>query len=448
MNKRKIFIAVQSEEEARRLMDVLTSAGFDAVYQKIHSLEEFSQDNESSTCDFIIIDSSLTRQKLQAQKKKSDEELSRIQQLESLGILVGGIAHDFNNVFTGILGNISLAKLYSKNAKNVLDKLNDAEKAVVKGRELSGQILTFAKGGDPVKETSSLSDIIREACTNALRGSNVLHIFSIPDDLWLADVDRAQIRQAVQNVVINGAQAMPDGGMIDISAENEIVTGKSFMDLQEGKYLKISIKDHGLGIHAEHFSKIFDPYFTTKKKGMGLGLPLTQSIIRKHGGQIIVDSEEGTGTTVIIYLPASPLKKIPVPDIGQIAAKTRGKILLMDDDIVIRKVGAEILRYLGYEVETARDGTDAIERFQKAIKFNSPFDLLILDLTVPGGMGAKETIRRIRELDPFAKAIVSSGYTNDPIMSNYEQFGFTDFVPKPYEIEQLSAAVKKIFSEK
>ncbi len=379
--------------------------------------------------------------------KKIEDELLKIEKLESVGILAGGIAHDFNNILTTILGNISLAKMTTNSENSLYEILIDAEKACLHAKDLTKQLLTFSKGGAPIKQITSIVGLLKDSAGFALRGSNVRCEFSIPGDLWPVEIDKGQISQVIHNLIINANQAMPHGGTIYINAENVDVRGDkghSTLPIPNGAYIKIAIKDEGIGIPEEHLQKIFDPYFTTKQKGSGLGLTTTYSIIKNHDGYINVESEAGVGTTFHFYLPASKEKiavkqrKIDKPIRGE------GRILLMEDEDTIQKSVTKLLRHLGYEIETAKDGEEAIELYKKAEKSAKPFDLVMMDLTIRGGMGGEETIKKLLEINPDVKAIVSSGYSNDPIMADFKQYGFSGVITKPYEIENLSELLYKV----
>jgi PAS domain S-box-containing protein len=378
------------------------------------------------------------------ERKRIEEELLKTQKLESLGVLAGGIAHDFNNILTAILGNVSLARMYVKQEDKMIERLAESEKASLRAKDLTQQLLTFARGGAPIKETASIVELIKDSVSFVLSGSNVKCEFSIPNDLWMVEIDEGQMSQVINNLIINAQQAMPEGGIIDVSAENMTVGSEHGLPLKGGRYVKIAIKDHGIGIPKEHLQKIFDPYFTTKQKGSGLGLATSYSIVRKHDGHITVDSELGAGTTFTIYLPASE-KEIPTSkDKEEESLLGKGRILVMDDEEVVRGVACEMLRRIGYEVEFARDGTEAIELYKRARESGQPFDAVILDLTVPGGIGGKEAIKRLLEIDPRVKAIVSSGYSNDPVMAKFREYGFRGVIAKPYKIEELSGVLRRI----
>jgi PAS domain S-box-containing protein len=375
------------------------------------------------------------------ERKKIEENLRRAHKLESLGILAGGIAHDFNNLLQSIIGNISLAKMYVNKEDRVYSKLTETEKAASRATALTLQLLTFSKGGAPIKTTTHIAGIIKNSASFSLQGSNVSCKYFFADDLWLVDVDDGQISQVIQNLVLNANHAMPDGGVITIRAENYRVEPGSLPLLDEGRYIKISIEDQGTGILQEHLPRVFDPYYSTKQTGSGLGLAVAYSIIKNHSGLLTVESVAGHGATFHILLPAS--------DADQTTASTheeksiyagKGRVLVMDDENRVLEVAVEMLGILGYEVTTTRDGRKALQLYTTAMA-SKPYDFVILDLTVPGGMGGEDTIRKLLELDPDVRALVSSGYANDPIMAEYSRYGFCGVIPKPYTIENLSRAL-------
>jgi PAS domain S-box-containing protein len=380
-----------------------------------------------------------------SERKKLEEEMARTDKLESIGILAGGIAHDFNNLLTAIFGNITLAKMYANRQSEVYKRLEESEKAAQRARDLTYQLLTFSKGGAPVKKTISLQELVKESANFVLRGSNVKCEFSFPADLWHVEADEGQMSQVFNNLIINAAHAMSDGGTLQVHCANVIVDQRD-LPLAKGKYSLISVMDHGTGIPREHLSKIFVPYFTTKKKGSGLGLSTSYSIVRSHGGHITVESDLGIGTTFNIYLPASEEGK-PLPGAEEERFVTgKGRILVMDDEEAVREVARGMLETLGYSVTLAKDGTEAIEIYHVAMASGVPFDSVLMDLTIPGGMGGQEAIKRLQEIDPNVRAIVCSGYSNDTIMANYKRFGFRAVVPKPYRLKQLSGTISDVLS--
>ncbi|HWR58838.1 MAG TPA: PAS domain S-box protein, partial [Thermodesulfovibrionales bacterium] len=378
--------------------------------------------------------------------KKVEAELLKSQKLESISVLAGGIAHDFNNILTAILGNINFAKMSLKADDLLFERLSEAERACASASKLTHQLLTFSKGGEPIKKTLSLVNLIRDSAGLALRGSNVKCEFDLPVDLWPVEADEGQIGQAINNLVINAVQSMPEGGVINVIAKNSLVSAKTELPLEEGKYVDIAVKDHGIGIPKEHLQRIFDPYFTTKQKGSGLGLAIAYSIIKNHNGHITVKSNLGTGTTFHIYLPASPKPLVEKKLREERIVSGKGRILVMDDEDMVRSVICEILGHIGYEVGPARDGLEAIELYKKSRELGVLFDAVILDLTVPGGMGGKETIRKLLEIDPKVKAIASSGYSNDPVMANFREYGFASVIPKPYRIAEISKVLAEVLA--
>ena len=382
------------------------------------------------------------------EKRRMEQELSRIEKLESIGTLAGGIAHDFNNVLTVILGNISLAMMYletGRAADKIIERLTEAERASMLAKDLTQQLLTFSRGGAPIKKIAFIAELLKDSVIFALRGSNVRCEFSMPDDLWPAEIDEGQINQVINNLIINADQAMASGGIVKVRAENMTVKAEHGLPVKDGEYVKISIEDRGIGIPEDDLPKIFDPYFTTKQKGSGLGLSTSYSIIKNHDGHITAESQVGVGTTFHIYLPASPEEILVVekkvegkPIMGE------GRILVMDDEKHVRDLAAEMLSSIGYKVTTAIDGTEAIEMYKEAMESGNPFDAVIIDLTIPGGMGGKETIQKLIEVDPQVKAIVSSGYSNDPILANFGEYGFKGVVAKPYKTSELSAVLHRV----
>ena len=382
-----------------------------------------------------------------SERKRLDEERLRTQKLESLGVLAGGIAHDFNNLLTGILGNLSLAKADLPETGPVAERLAETEKATLRAKNLTQQLLTFAKGGAPIKTEASLAELIQDAAGFAVRGTKAVCEYDCAEDLWLAEVDTGQLSQVLQNLVINAVHAMPEGGAIRLAARN-LTVNPGELPLTPGKYVLITIRDHGIGIPPEHLAKIFDPYFTTKQSGSGLGLAVVHSIIANHAGQITVDSELGKGTVFSIYLPSvgkRPLAEKPAEKPARLS-KGQGKILVMDDEELIRNVSTAMLKQLGYEAHAANDGKEVIALYLQAKKDGQPFDLVIMDLTVPGGMGGKEAIAHLRQLDPTIKAVVSSGYANDPIMANFREYGFCGVAPKPFSLQDLSKLLQMILN--
>ena len=379
-------------------------------------------------------------------KRFMEEELQKVQKVESVGILAGGIAHDFNNLLTAILGNISMAKIFSQtDMKKVLERLTDAEKASLRARDLTQQLLTFSKGGAPVKSAASITDIIKDSTSFMLSGSNVRCDLQFPDNLWPVHIDEGQISQVIQNVIKNADQAMPEGGTVIVRAENMTASEHTSLPLRPGNYIHLTVSDEGIGISKKHLLKIFDPYFSTKQDGSGLGLAACYSIVKNHDGLITAESESGTGTTFHIYLPSSETKpEIKVP-LQKKSIHSGEKILIMDDDDDVLSVAVNMLNLMGYKTETAHDGSEAITKYKQAMEEGQPFNGIILDLTIPGGMGGQETVQQLLLIDPEVKAIVSSGYANDPIMAEYTQYGFYGIATKPYDMEHLGQVLRNLF---
>ncbi len=379
-----------------------------------------------------------------SEKLQMETELQKSRTIESIGLLAGGIAHDFNNILTAILANISMAKANIEERKSVIDYMNESERAVFRARDLTQQLLTFSKGGAPLKKLASIVEILKDSISFALAGSNIKSKLLIAEGLRAAEIDEGQISQVLYNLIINAKQAMPDGGIITVTADNIVLDSGNLLNLKPGIYLKISIIDQGEGITPENAGKIFDPYFTTKKVGTGLGLTSSYSIVRKHEGSIDLKSEHGSGSTFTVYLPASDRTFIPPASAKPYIGKNTGRILVMDDEVSIVKVLVNMLTFLGYEVDTAANGEEAVEKYNSAFMQNKKYDIVIMDLTVPGGMGGEKTQKKLMEIDPQVKSIVSSGYSNDPVMAEYSKFGFIGVIFKPYILEDLNTAVSRL----
>ncbi len=372
------------------------------------------------------------------EQQRLERELLRAQKLESLGILAGGIAHDFNNILGGILLKSQLAQRAVKKERDPEKFLGSIQEAVQTATGLTQQLLTFARGGAPMKQIASISDLLREAASFALRGSQIRCDLQVAEGLWCAEIDRGQISQVVHNLVINAAQAMPDGGTIKIDAENADVSSDSPIgELPDGRYIRISVGDQGCGIAADDLSRIFDPYYTTKPTGHGLGLTTTHSIIGKHGGHIEVESAVDEGSTFTLYLPASKANAMITPKPDQEEFEGSGNLLIMDDEQTIREALGELLEEMGYTVSHAADGVEALRLYQDSLGTQSRFDVVIMDLTIPGGMGGREAVRRLLELDPAAKAVVYSGYSKDPVMASYRDYGFRARLSKPFRYQEV-----------
>jgi signal transduction histidine kinase/CheY-like chemotaxis protein len=382
------------------------------------------------------------------EKQKMEQEFRRAERLESLGLLAGGIAHDFNNLLAGVFGYIGLAREYGRENINVKDSLDKAMLVFGQAKALTQQLLTFSKGGSPVRKLASIGDLLRDMSTFVLAGSGVKPEISIPQDLWACEVDIGQLSEVINNLLINAQQAMPNGGTIDIAAENHTVHGHSLLPLANGRYVRISIKDHGVGIPQDQLNRIFDPFYSTKQKGSGLGLTIAYSIIKKHNGHIEIFSEAGAGTEARIYLPASHESILEAAHLPQEGRKYgHGRVLLMDDEVFLLDAISKIITSLGYNVTTASNGLEAVDLYLKARNSDTPFDAVILDLTVPGGMGGKKAMQEMKKADPRVRAIATSGYSEDPVISDPWTSGFKGALLKPYSIEELSSVLEKVISE-
>ncbi len=386
------------------------------------------------------------------ERKKWEEERLRSAKLESLGLLAGGLAHDFNNLLTTILGQVSLAKLSLEPTHPLYVRLIEAEKASTRAQEIAGQLLTFSRGGIPIKKVVTLESLIEDNVRLVLAGSNVRPVFHIYEPLHFVSVDAGQICQVIHNLVINARQAMGQGGECTVHAYNISSDELPHADFvyQEpphAHWVRIDIVDQGAGISPDHLDKIFDPYFTTKPTGSGLGLATSYSIMRNHGGMLLVDSQLGAGAKFSLLLPA-----IVGSEVTQEAAQGEfhrgdGKILIMDDEVQIRRVLGEMVETCGYSYQTAKDGREALQIFHEAQERGDPFSAVILDLTVPGGMGGKEVIGELRELDPHVKGIVVSGYSNDPVLAHFREYGFKGRVAKPFNLVDLSNVLNAVLKE-
>ncbi len=382
------------------------------------------------------------------EQKKVDKELQKTEKLESLGLLARGIAHDFNNILTSILVNISLSRIYIKNDDKPLARLNEAEKAISRAKDLTRQLLTFSSGGAPIRSQASIDYLLRDTAEFTLSGSNVKCEFDIPDNLRDVEIDKGQISQVIQNLVMNAVQAMPGGGTIRIGAENISLNEDHGLPLKDGKHIKIRVEDQGVGIPREFLNKVFDPFFSTKQKGSGLGLSTSYSIIKNHNGLLTLESELGSGTTFYVYLPVSGKRVKKKKPEEELLAAGQGKVLLMDDEEIILDATSDILQEIGYTVAVAKDGSEAIRMYREARQSSEPFDVVIMDLVVPGGMGGMETMQELQKIDPGVKAVVSSGYSTDPIIANYEEYGFWGAVSKPYKIEHMNAVLHRAIGSK
>ncbi len=380
------------------------------------------------------------------EQRRVEAELQRVQKLESVGVLAGGIAHDFNNILMAIMGNISMSKLSLDPEHEVCERLDEAELACNRAKTLTQQLLTFSRGGAPLKLPTAVPELVRESLGFALRGSNVHAAFEQIPGLWPILADVGQMTQVFSNLAINAKQAMPTGGEIVVEADNTILEAGNPWLLPPARYVRLSFRDEGIGIAEDHLQRIFDPYFTTKQRGSGLGLAVCHSIVKAHGGAISAESKLGEGTRFLVHLPAS--EAIPRPGAApETLAQGQGRLLVMDDERSVRELLVKLLTRVGYRVESAAHGAAALRLFRSALEQGNPFDAAILDLTVPGGMGGLETLRHLRRLDPDVKAIVSSGYSNDAVIADHQQYGFRAAVVKPFDLGELSRHLEELIGQ-
>ena len=387
----------------------------------------------------------------QAVLRENERRLANVKKLESVGVLAGGIAHDFNNILTAILANISLCLLEERLPAESRQLLKEAEKASIRARGLTQQLLTFAKGGEPIKESASLPEVVRDSAEFILRGKRVACRFDFPAQLKAVEIDRGQISQVVQNLILNAAEAMADGGRIDISCRNVTVEPQGGREeLAAGDYVLMEVRDNGPGMAAELLERIFDPYFTTKPGGSGLGLAISHTIIAKHGGRITASSTPGGGSCFTIYLPvasgpvAEPMKPAPGKTTRGAPAGGPAKILVLDDEEQLREIMRLILGRLGHQVLTAGEGREAVALYRQAMATAAPIDLTIMDLTIPGGMGGKEAVGEILALNPRAMVVVASGYSSDPVLANFRDYGFTAAIAKPFRLEEIARLLNEL----
>jgi PAS domain S-box-containing protein len=425
------------------LPDNVTLTSRDGNERVIEQVASPIRDNKNEVAGVVLVFRDITaRQRAEAERRKAET-------LEQLGLLAGGIAHDFNNLLTAIIGNISLASLLLSPDDEMAERLDDAKNASLRARDLAQQLLTFARGGAPIKKTASIGKLIQDTVSFSLRGSHNRSEFAFGADLSSAEIDAGQISQVIANLVVNADQAMPNGGTLHVSSENfsySATTTPAVPDLAAGDYVRIRIRDEGVGIPAKYMKRIFDPYFTTKPKGSGLGLATAYSIIKNHNGLMTVESEVHVGTTFTIYLPAALDQEMPVeaPRTFTPAMPGTGRVLVVDDEDAIRDLVEFTLTRLGYKVWQAATSLEGVNIYREKFEAGERFDAVILDLTLPGGIGGKEALKKLIEIDPTVNAIVSSGYATDATMSRYQDFGFRGVIAKPYEAAELGKIVHDV----
>jgi PAS domain S-box-containing protein len=415
----------------------------DSVERIIEQVASPIRDSKNEVAGVVLVFRDIT------ERQRNETERRKAETLEQLGLLAGGIAHDFNNLLTAIIGNISLASLLLPVDDEMTTRLNDAKNASLRARDLAQQLLTFARGGAPIKKTASIGKLIQDTVSFSLRGSHNRSEFHFGADLWPAEIDPGQISQVIANLVVNSDQAMPNGGSLRVSCENfryNSATTPVIPDLTPADYIRISIRDEGVGIPDQYLKRIFDPYFTTKPKGNGLGLATTYSIIKNHNGLITVESEVHVGSTFTLYLPASVHQELPVEASRPITETITGtgRVLVVDDEEAIRALVEFTLNRLGYKVTQAASALEGVNIYRERFEAGERFDAVILDLTLPGGMGGKEALKKLIEIDPTVNAIVSSGYATDATMSRYQDFGFRGVIAKPYEAAELGKIVHDV----
>jgi PAS domain S-box-containing protein len=399
------------------------------------------KDNNGDLLGIVVVLQDVTAE------EKIREELNKVQKLETIGVLAGGIAHDFNNILTSIVGNVSLAKFKMAPDSEEFELLTEVEKTSMEAKQLTQQLLAFSKGGAPIKKVMKVGPLIKESVDFVSRGSNIVCSYKVGPELWTAEIDGGQIRQVFHNLTINAIQAMPKGGHLTVTAKNILVQKEHNLPIPEGMYLLISFQDEGVGIPEENLPKIFSPFFTTKTMGNGLGLAGSYSIIKKHGGHMTLSSQVDVGTTFDIYLPATSQETEPDIPMSLDIVQGHGRVLVLDDESVVRSMFGQFLFRFGFEVVLTTSGEEAIEKFREAKTQGQLFLLVILDLTVRGGMGGKDTLRELQKIDPRVKAIVTSGYSNDPVMSQYEKYGFKGMLTKPFNFDELNIVIKQVLAQ-
>ncbi|MBI5639484.1 MAG: PAS domain-containing protein [Nitrospirae bacterium] len=462
----RYFLSTPEKIIGRHLQDLFPAAAYErqnAFLQKVFESGEpfFVEDGFSFPDRGVWLDTSLTPISRKdgevdlvlgiardiTEKKQAEEELRKSHRLESLGILAGGIAHDFNNILTAITGNITLAKMYAKPESEVFEILDEAEKASLRAEDLTRQLLVFSKGGMLLKKIVSLRELLTDLSHFVSQDPLIRCELKLPDDLWPVEADEQQMRKAIYNIIINAKQAMPGGGTIRICAENLGPAGNTHPSLKKGEYIKVSLEDQGTGIEKADLEKIFDPFFSTKEKGSGLGLTSSFSIIRSHDGRITVESKPGKGTVFQIYLPAAQDKTFaPAAEKKSYLPGSR-RVLVMDDEEMVRTVVDRMMTQCGCEAVFAKDGDEMLALYRESKEADRPFDAVILDLVIPEGMGGKEAIKRLLRIDPQAKAIVSSGYSDDLMMSDYKKYGFRGVLAKPYKISELGQVLYDVIMD-
>ena len=441
---KKCVSPVQRVMQFGRIVGLANHTALIARDGTIHSIADSGapiRDRHSAIIGVVLVFRDISRE------KKMEEELLKVRKLESIGVLAGGIAHDFNNILAAILGNVELLGYRLPDCDpEIKSLLSDVKRATRRAAKLTRQLLTFSKGGNPVKSATSLPELITESAGFVLHGSRVRCRYIFPEDLWQVDADSGQLGQVIQNIVLNARHAMPEGGNITITCANVTdAAGESLLSVDKGRYVRIVIKDSGVGIPMEIIDKVFDPYFTTKQEGSGLGLAICHSIIHKHGGYLTARSLPGRGTSFTIYLPAAFGGSDSEKKERQASSAVKAaRVMVMDDEEMLLKLAQSQLAMLGHEPILVTDGEQALNRYQDLQDRGTPVDLVIMDLTIPGGMGGRETAKKLLALDPAAKIVVASGYSNDPVMAAFEKYGFKAAIAKPFDLARLSSTIASV----
>jgi signal transduction histidine kinase len=400
-------------------------------------------DKQLQTAIAIALDKHQTVHALRDYQQVDGDQL-QASKIEAVGTLAGGIAHTFNNLLTAIIGHLSLAKRFAQPHEPIYEHLSQSEQAAQQATDVTYQLLTFAEGGVPIKRRTALGPLLDEALTRALQNTSVQGAVSVPEALWMVEADSGQLRQVIDHVSRNAVEAMPHGGTLHAEAQNLLVNRLQHLPVTDGFYIKLTLTDQGVGIPHQNIERIFDPYFTTKTYGRGLGLATARSIIQKHAGYIRVESTGRTGTTIAIYLPAlqdtPPVRRETT---GSHPTRT-GRILVVDDDATLRLIVPQMLAHLGYEAICAATGEEALALYRQAQETDQPFAAVVMDLIIEGGMGGQETMSRLRAFDPEVRAIVSSGYSNAPVMADFQRYGFRGLLAKPYDMAELEATLRHV----
>src|SRR5438105_5362540 len=383
-----------------------------------------------------------------SERKKIESDRLTTSKLESLGTLAGGIAHDLNNILTVISGNIGLAQIEAApDSGSLLGYLSKAGQAAQHAAHLSSQLLTFSKGGTPLKKVVSIGELLEHSAEFALYGSNLRADFDIAVDLCRVEIDAGQIEQVVNALMLNAREAMPHGGTVRVRSRNVVLEDKPGAILPPGHYIKITITDRGSGIPDDLRAKIFDPYFTTKPTGTGLGLAISYSIVKKHGGLLLLENSSPEGSAFAFYLRASD-RRIRPPEMRSAPRPfhfNHQRVLVMDDEAAIRELTSQLLGTLGYEVTAVPDGLEAVKLYERALRRGEAFQAVLLDATVRGGMGGVATIERLRAMDPDVNAIICSGYSDEAALSEFLAYGFRGALPKPFTRSELAEALQRTF---